>query len=118
MKRAGNLDTRIAVQRKSTSYSNTGEPIDTWSSLAVRWAAMRPLSGNEVNASEQWVAREQTEFTIRWSTEVADVSPLDRVVCPASDAGASPDVPRSVYDVIAVHEVGRNEDIRIVAARR
>jgi len=118
MKRAGLLDTRVALQRKGTSYNNIGEPVETWSSIAVRWAALQPLTGTETNSSEQWVAREQTQFTVRWSLDIADFSPLDRLVCPASDAGASPENVRSVYDVIAVHMLGRNEDMRIVAARR
>jgi hypothetical protein len=40
------------------------------------------------------------------------------MICPADDASASPEVSRSVYDIIAVHEIGRNEGMRIVAARR
>jgi SPP1 family predicted phage head-tail adaptor len=116
--RAGQLDTRVALQRKTTTYSSSGEPVETWSTLVERWSALRPLTGAEVNAAEQWVAREQTEFTVRWSQEIADLSPLDRVICPADDASVSPEVARSVYDIVAVHEVGRNEALRITAARR
>jgi head-tail adaptor len=116
--RAGQLDTRVALQRKATVYSGSGDPIDTWLTLVERWAAMRPLTGIEANASEQWVAREQTEFTVRWSQEIAALSPLDRVICPADDASVSPEVARSVYDIVAVHEIGRNEALRIIAARR
>jgi len=116
--RAGQLDTRVALQRKTTTYSGSGDPVDTWSTLVERWAGLRPLTGVEANASEQWVAREQTEFMVRWSQEIAALSPLDRVICPADDASLSPEVARSVYDIVAVHEVGRNEALRIIAARR
>lgn len=116
--RAGTLDTRIALQRKTASYSASGEPTDTWSTLAERWASINPLIGDERNASEQWVAREQTKFVLRWSSEVNDFSPLDQVIHPASDASISPVPSRSTYDVMAVLQQGRNEQIIIMAARR
>ena len=116
--RAGTLDARIALQRKSTSYSSTGEPTDAWTTLGERWALVEPASGDERSASEQWVAREQTKFTIRWSQEFEDLSPLDQVIFPVGDASESPVPTRSIYDVIAVHQIGRNYQMTILAARR
>lgn len=116
--RAGQLDTRIALQRKAVTYSSSGEPVETWSTLVERWSAIEPVTGDERNAAEQWVAREQTQFTVRWSEEIEDLSPLDRIICPVDDASASPEVTRSVYDIIAVHEVGRHEQMQIMTARR
>lgn len=116
--RAGKLDMRVAFQRKAQSSSSSGEPVETWSTLATRWADVEPLFGTEVNAAEQWIAREQSRFTVRWSSDIDDLSPLDRVIFPASDAQASPVPSRSVYDVIAVQLLGRNEGIAVQAARR
>ncbi len=116
--RAGTLDTRIALQRKTTSHSSSGTPIETWSTLVERWSSADPVTGDERNAAQQWIAREQTKFTIRWSQEVEDLSPLDRVICPADGASVSPISARSIYDVIAVHEEGRNKEMIIMAARR
>lgn len=116
--RAGTLDFKIALQRKTDSYSSTGEPIETWSVLAERWAELRPVTGDERNASEQWIAREQTRFTVRWSADIDDLSPLDQVICPAADAGNSPISSRSIYDIISVFEEGRHEKLVVVAARR
>lgn len=116
--RAGTLDHRIALQRKTTGHSPSGSPIDTWSTLVQRWSGVDPITGEERSAAQQWIAREQTKFTIRWSPEVDDLSPLDRVVFPAEDAANSPLPSRSMYDIIAVHQIGRNEQIIIMAARR
>jgi SPP1 family predicted phage head-tail adaptor len=116
--RAGTLDIRIALQRKSATYSSSGEPVEGWSTLAERWADAKPVQGAERNAAQQWVAREQTQFTLRWSSEVNDFSPVDRVVFPAEDVAVSPLPSRSVYDVMAVHQPDRNETIVIMAARR
>jgi head-tail adaptor len=116
--RAGTLDIRIALQRKTISYSSSGVPVETWATLVQRWASINPLTGDERNAAQQWIAREQTQFTLRWSSEIADLSPLDQLIYPASDAANSPVPSRSTFDIISVHEVGRNDKIVINAARR
>jgi head-tail adaptor len=116
--RAGTLDQRIALQRKTTDYSSSGAPIETWSTLAERWSSLDPVSGLERSAAQQWIAREQVQFVLRWSPEVSDLSPLDQVIHPASDAASSPIPSRSVYDIMAVLAIGRNESIKIMAARR
>jgi head-tail adaptor len=116
--RAGTLDTRVALQRKSTSFSASGEPVEGWSTLAERWSDIKPVTGAERNAAQQWVAREQTQFTLRWSSEVDDFSPLDRIICPADDAATSPTPSRSVYDVMAVYQPDRHETVIVMAARR
>ena len=116
--RAGQLDQRIALQRKTDNLSSSGTPVESWSTLVERWAAVDPVVGDERSAAEQWIAREQVKFTIRWSTEVRDFSPLDRVVFPASDASVSPVPTRSIYDVVSVLAKGRNVEVDILAARQ
>ncbi len=116
--RAGPLDQRIALQRKTASLSSSGEPSESWSTIAERWAAVDPVAGDERNAAQQWIAREQTKFTIRWSLALDDLSPLDVVIYPSSDAANSPPPSRSSYDIIAVEQQGRNEKMVILAARR
>lgn len=114
--RAGLLNKRIALQRKTTVYSSSGVPSDSWATIVQRWAAVNPVMGDERNASQQWIAREQTKFTTRWSPELDDLSPLDRVIYPDSAAADSPPVTRSIYDIIAVNiEIPA---ISILAARR
>ncbi len=116
--RGGALDTRIALQRKANTLSNTGEPTETWSTLVERWCSIKPITGDERNTAAQWVAREQTQFTIRWSEEIEDLSPLDRVVFPVGDVSNSPETVRSIYDIMAVHAIGRHISMIILAARR
>lgn len=118
MRRAGILDTRVVLQRKSVSYSNSGDATETWTTLGTRWADYAPLTGSEVNIDAQWVAKEQVQFTVRWDRDIANLSPLDRVVCPASDATVSPEVTRSIYDVMAVHSPDLNDTLKILTARR
>jgi head-tail adaptor len=116
--RAGKLDVRIALQRKTTSLSPSGEPSESWVTLAERWSSIDPIQGDERNAAEQWIAREQAQFIVRWSQDIDDLSPLDRVIYPVSDASLSPSPSRSIYDIISVLEKGRNDQLIIQAARR
>lgn len=117
--RAGRLDRRIRIERKSVSQSESGDPIETWSTLAERYASAGPVSGSERFSQPQILAEQQTEFQVRWSGDIADLSPQDRIVypIPAPDSPAvTPDA--SIYDIAAVHEIGRREGLRVIAVRR
>lgn len=127
---AGRLDRTISILRKRLALSPSGDQVESWEPIVIsRAASIAPLSGDERFTSEQYVALEQAEFRIRWSAEVADINPLDRIVSPAlrlselegSPAGIVTDdsiADRRQYDVMAVHELGRREGLRILAARR
>lgn len=114
--RAGQLDRMITLQRKTETYSPSGAPIEAWSDIAYRrHAKYRPVRGDE-RFGAQYVAKEQVEFTIRYSPDVADISPLDRIVYPARQDTNPPE--NTIFDIMAVHELGRREGLRIMAARR
>ena len=118
--RAGRLDRRVTIQRKTTSHSDSGAPIETWSVISHgRPASRMPIGGEERFQAQQFVAREQVEFRVRCGSSVAGLSPLDRVIYPAPldpNEQAPPD--HDIYDIMAVHEIGRREGFRILAARR
>jgi SPP1 family predicted phage head-tail adaptor len=112
--RSGRLDRKITLQRKSVSFAADGSEVETWADLAAnRWAAVTPFGGDERFAIPEIGAKQQVEFQVRWSTDVADLTPLDRIIYPV---GSSADT--SIYDVAAVHEIGRREGLRIIAIRR
>lgn len=117
----GKLDRRIGIERKTESRDSYGEPIAVWEQIGTkRWASRFPVSGTERYISDQFISREQTEFQIQWSRDLADLSPMDRIVYPSHGITASPTDPVKFdyYDIIAVHEIGRHEGLRIIAARR
>jgi head-tail adaptor len=117
--RGGALDRRIVVQRYSTTQSPSGMPIEQWSVLGPqRWAPRFPVSGTERITAGQLAAKEQVEFRLRWSDDLADLQPADRLVEPADDASNSPPPTRSIYDIIAVFEVGRREGLRVLTVRQ
>ena len=82
--RAGQLDVMIAIQRATVTQSPSGEPISAWSTLAERPAMLTVQTGYERLTTDQLVARAQVAFSIRWSSIVDNVSPLDRIIYPLS----------------------------------
>jgi SPP1 family predicted phage head-tail adaptor len=111
--RSARLDRQIALQRSTVVIDESGVHGTEWQEYAVRRANVVPVRGEERFTGEQWAAREQVEFHIRWDLGVATTSPLDRVIYPVGEP-----VDASIYDVMAVHELGRHVGLRIMAARR
>lgn len=119
--RSGNLDRLIDIQRKAVSQSESGEPIEAWANVVARRAAQyRPLRGDERFSDPQIVARGMVEFRVRYSSSIADISPLDRVIYPAMNDESPPPAPDAtrVHDIVAVQEIGRREGLQIIARRR
>jgi head-tail adaptor len=118
--RAGRLDRKVSIQRKSITVSSSGDAIEMWNTLSTRWASVNAVNGDERFSAPQLVAKQQTEFQVRWSSDIADLSPLDRIVYPSvPDASPPPAVPNaSIYDIVEVHEIGRREGLRVIAVRR
>lgn len=115
--RAGRLDRRISIQRKTADVSPSGEPTEAWGTIAQRSASMSPVRGDERFTSPQLVASEQTEFRVRWDLEIAGLSPQDRIIYPALVPSSEP-VERAIYEILAVHEIGRREGLQIITTRR
>ena len=119
---SGRLDRRITIQRKTSTASDSGESIEVWETVGElrRAASMRPVRGDERFATDQTVGQEQIEFRVRYSSDVAALSPLDRVVHPAlsADSPLAEPTERQIHDVLAVHEIGRREGLQIITLRR
>lgn len=122
--KAGSLDRRVTIQRKTETPSPSGEPEVTWANISVRRpASMWPVRGDERFASPEETAYEQIEFRVRYSADVAALSPLDRVIHPALTAEQAADLnyvipTRSIHDVLGVLEIGRREGLKIITQRR
>jgi len=87
---------------------------DVWANYIERRAQVLPVRGEERFSGAQWAAKEQVEFFIRWDPDVANVSPLDRVIYPTNE----PVTEAQIYEVMAVHEIDRHDGLRIMTARK
>lgn len=57
---------RVTVQTRTTSPNAFGEATAEWSALAVRWASVEPLSGNEYWRAQQTQAGVTHRVTLRY----------------------------------------------------
>ncbi len=111
----GSLDRRISIERNTPTQSRTGALEPAWERIGrVRWARRAQLAGQERYTAQQFLAREQVTFTVRWAEDLEGLSPKDRIVYPVVDDPAD----NQIYDVLAVHELGYREGLVIETARR
>ena len=105
--KAGRLDRRIALQRKTATQNDYGEEVVTWSTLATVWAEMLPGAGRESFTAQQFAGFINATFRVRWSTVSAGLTDIDRI----SFDGR-------VFNITEVREIGRREGLELVAYTR
>lgn len=116
MLKTGGMKWKISIERNTPVRDGVGQPIESWERIGLkRWAGLAPVNGNERFISDQFIASQQVEFTVRYTQDIAAISPLDRIVYPATE---DTPVASQIYDILAVHEVGWRESLRIITARR
>jgi len=65
--RAGLLKHRVTIEAdEGTTRNSVGEHIEDWQPWGVAWAAVEPLSGQEIDDARQVAARATTRVTIRY----------------------------------------------------
>jgi head-tail adaptor len=111
----GTLDRRITLERNVPEQDLAGELTENWQRIGhVRWARRAPVGGDERYTSTQFIAREQVQWTIRWTEDLADLAPGDRLIYPTTLTPSDTEI----YDIIAVHEMGWRVALNVVTARR
>lgn len=105
----GKLDRRITIQRATVTYNEFNDPIESWSDLVTVWAKRTDASAAESYRAQEVGAQISARFTIRYSSDVADVNPKDRIVFGGRD-----------YNITGVREPDstRNQWIEIDAVAR
>jgi SPP1 family predicted phage head-tail adaptor len=86
------------------SYNAFNEPIETWSTLATVFAQRADVSASESYRSQEVDSQVSTRFTVRYSSEIDDVNPRDRITFQGY-----------VYNIVAVRESQRNRFLEIDA---
>jgi SPP1 family predicted phage head-tail adaptor len=64
--RAGRLRHLIQIQAKSVTRNSLGEEIVTWTTVHTCWAAIEPLSGQELLRAQAESAEMDVRIVIRW----------------------------------------------------
>jgi len=100
----GGLDRRIVVQVAGTAANDYGESVKTWSTYTTVWAQIeRKPAAIEKNSGEQIVSVNNVVFNIRYSSTTTNINATYRI----SYGG-------DIYNILGVHEVGRNDMIRLI----
>jgi SPP1 family predicted phage head-tail adaptor len=104
---AGKMDRRLTIQRAQSVLDDFGGQTVTWVTMGVVWAAKKDVSDAERFRAGEIAATITTRFQIRWTPELADLNPRDRVVCE-----------ERIYEVYGVKEIGRREGFELSCAAR
>jgi len=73
--RAGALNKRVIIERKTDARGTYGEPVATWATLLTVWAGIKPVSGNEQVQGGQLDATATHSITMRHT----DILSTDRI---------------------------------------
>lgn len=117
-------DRIVTVQRATTTYSDSGEPVLTWADIAFRITAGQiPTPGAEKFTTAQEVAEQEVTFTVRFLSipdAYRPLTPKDRLIYPSYDVVANTQAPAAgcIFDILGSEEVGREVDLRIRTMRR
>jgi SPP1 family predicted phage head-tail adaptor len=93
---------KIVIQRKTTTYNEYNEPIDSWSDLGWFWAKVTTTGGGAFYAAQKLNETMSCLFTVRY-TSLIDV--MDRVVFGGK-----------TFEILALNDVdARHADLQITA---
>lgn len=100
----GGLDRRITIQSPAAMANAYGENIVAWQTFATCWAQIeRKPAAIEENSGEQIVSVNKVVFNIRYSSTTK-----------ATKSGYRINYDSKNYNILGVHEVGRQERIRLI----
>lgn len=97
---SGRLDRKITIQEPTTTYDSYGEPVESWSDLAIVWAEVRQQSAREMWESGK-VSEVEMMFRIRYRSGIDETC---RVVYDGKN-----------YDITGEpREIGRRDGLEIM----
>lgn len=109
--RAGDLDRRIRIERATeTQDPQSGEMVKAWGLVREVWGEVRQLSGSEFYSAQQFAAKVDTLFRIRYPHGVRFLPNPDESIRIVHDGTA--------YNIQHVAEIGRGEGLEIMAQAR
>lgn len=77
MYRIGELDQRVAIERKTRTTDAGGGYTETWTAQSTVWALVRPMSGNERAHAQQVASGSNYLVVVRAGL---DITEKDRIV--------------------------------------
>lgn len=105
MMRIGKLDRRIAIQRATETVNAFGERELSWATEFSCWAALtiRKSGSHEKVADNYERSVQMAEWTLRATSNTDTMTTGDRILYDSK-----------TFDIIAIHELERGVDIRVI----
>ena len=103
--RSGEMDRRIVIEQNTPVADATGDPVDSWATLATVWADLRNIRGAETFDDDREQASRQTTFRIRWRSDIDDTK-------------LRINYDGRIWDIISISEIGRQAGLDIRAEAR
>jgi len=110
--RAGKLRYTVTLERIGTGKNSRGELSQSYSTIATRRAAIRPLIGREFYQASGEHSELTTEIRIRRDAITGTLKPKDRI----TDTGHSPNVIYDIQSVMRPNETA--QELVIMCVRR
>jgi SPP1 family predicted phage head-tail adaptor len=67
---AGELDTRITIQRRQSGRDSVGQPVETWTDVCTCWASVKFPTGLETIRAGAQTATTRASIRIRYRTGI------------------------------------------------
>lgn len=97
----GRMDRKITLQRPTVTKNAIGEPIESWTNVAVVWADRRGISNSERFQADATRAATTARFFIHWMSGI--------------DSTMRVQVDGKNYRINGVNEVGYREGLELLA---
>lgn len=105
---AGDLRYRISFERATETRDQFNNLVlGPWELLMKRWADKQDLRDSERIAAREHGADISTRFRVRWSPEVAEVTPKDRIICDGR-----------TYLIVGIKSIGFKDGIEFTTSAR
>lgn len=103
---AGALDRRITILRQGPAVDDgyTTTPGE-WDAYISRWASWKPANGREVLENQGRTANTGGTFWLRYDSETATITTLDRVQWEGRD-----------WDIVSANLLNRNDGIELIVS--
>lgn len=104
--RAGKLDRRVTIRRKTITHDTYGEEIETWTDLYTVWGSKyEPRAGETVDAGELRAAHTDARIRIRHTDDAPKAE--DRMIVDGLE-----------YGITGVREIQRRQGFEIDGTSR
>ncbi|MDP3493428.1 MAG: phage head closure protein [Hyphomonadaceae bacterium] len=110
---ASTLDKRVAILRASVTPDAYGGDVQTWATLATRWARKIDVNDSEAIEAGGVLANVTSRFLLRWDSVTETITPEDQL-----EFGGRRYEIRGVKDAQGREGIGRREAIEITTVAR